>query len=90
MAYPYMYFVLPRAVRTVHKTNTTVFISLLGTCTFQFDLLISKEGLKGVGITGTLPLCHHFQLKFREVTQVRKDMRWFLGHSCVLETIAFL
>lgn len=43
---------------------------------------IRKDWL-AVGIKGTLPLCHHFQLKFREVTQVRKDMRRFLGHSCI-------
>ena len=35
MAYPRMYVVLPRTVRTVHKTNTIVFISLLATCRFH-------------------------------------------------------
>ena len=62
-----MLFFPERWEQCTKLTRLFLFHSLLPADS-TFNLLMSKEALKGVGITGTFPLCHHFQLKFREAT----------------------
>ena len=48
-----MYFILAKIVKTLHKTNSSVFIPHLACHTLStFGSLVSKEGLKGKGTTG--------------------------------------
>lgn len=53
-SYIYVYFVLTKRVEMLHKTNSTVFISLLHMYTFYqhsiFGFLRSKEEVKGKGM----------------------------------------
>lgn len=54
--YMNMYFVLTRRVETLHKTNSTLFLSLLirarSAHSLCLSLLMRKEGLKREGIVG--------------------------------------